>query len=180
MRLPVFLLVSVSACAQPAFDVASIKPSPPAGHLGYLTYPGGRVNFGHCTLEMLVEFAFDAQAFEISGGPGWIHTDRYEIDARVPASSRSSKANPSIPNAPMTTEHRAMLATLLADRFRLRFHRETKTGAVYFLMKGKKPLQLQTPKTVTDSPWVGSPSNGDVRGDGIGGSSVSMQILALN
>jgi uncharacterized protein (TIGR03435 family) len=108
-----------------------------------------------------------------------MHTDRYEIDARVPASSSSSKANPSVPNAPMTTEQRAMLATLLADRFQLRFHRETKTGAVYFLMKGKKPLQLRTPKTVTDFPWVGSPNNGDVRGDGIGGSSVSMPILAF-
>ncbi|HEY4089861.1 MAG TPA: TIGR03435 family protein, partial [Bryobacteraceae bacterium] len=114
--MPVLLLLAVVAFAQPApnspaFEVASIKPSPPAGHLGYLTYPGGRVNFGHCTLEMLITYAFDIQKFQISGGPDWIRTERYEIDARVPANSESSKANPSMTNAPMTSEQRAMLAT---------------------------------------------------------------------
>jgi hypothetical protein len=108
-------LMAQTPAKTPAFDVASIKPSPPTGHLGYLTYPGGRVNFGHCTLEMLIEFAFDLQKFQIAGGPGWIHTDRYEIDARVPPSSKSSKAHPSVPNAPMSSEQRAMLGTLLAS-----------------------------------------------------------------
>jgi uncharacterized protein (TIGR03435 family) len=185
MRVPVLFVLAVAAFAQPAFhspafEVASIKPSPPAGHLGYLTYPWGRVNFGHCTLEMLIEFAFDAQPFQISGGPGWIRTERYEIDARVPANSESSRANPSMANAPMTSEQRAMLATLLKDRFQLRFHRETNNGPVYFLVKGSKPLKLTPAKTVRDFPWVGSPHNGDVRGDGVAGISVTMPILAFN
>lgn len=178
MRCLVFL-IAVSVFAQPAFEVASIKPSPPAGMLGYLTYPGGRVRCGHCTLEMLITYAFDIQQFQISGGPDWIHTERYELDARVPSSSESSKANPSVPNAPMTTEQRAMLATLLKDRFQLRFHRETGNAPVYFLMKGSKPLKLTPAKTIRDFPWVGSPHNGDVRGDGVAGISVTMPILAF-
>jgi uncharacterized protein (TIGR03435 family) len=172
-------LMAQPAAKAPAFDVASIKPSPPTGMLGYLTYPGGRVRCGHCTLEMLIKYAFDVQAFQISGGPGWIHTERYEIDARVPPSSKSSKAHPSVPNAPMTSEQRVMLATLLANRFQLQFHRETRTGGVYFLVKGNKPLKLTPSNPVSDFPWVGSFNNGDVRGDGIGGKSVTMPILAF-
>jgi uncharacterized protein (TIGR03435 family) len=127
---------------------------------------------------MLIENALDVQAFQIDGGPGWIHTDRYDIDARVPASSESSKARPSVPNAPMNAEQREMLLTLLGDRFQLQFHRETRTGSVYFLVKGNKALKLEPTKTVSDFPWVGSPNNGDVRGDGIAGKSVSMPVLA--
>jgi uncharacterized protein (TIGR03435 family) len=189
MRLSMCLVIGVAALVPAelfpqsatntrAFEVASIKPSPPTGHLGYLTYPGGRVSFGHCTLEMLIENALDVQAFQIDGGPGWIHTDRYEIDARVPASSESSKARPSVPNAPMNAEQREMLLTLLADRFQLQFHRETRMGPVYFMVKGNKALKLEPTKIVRDFSWVGSPNNGDVRGDGIAGQSVPMPILA--
>ncbi len=184
MRLPVSLLLAAMAFAQPvphspAFEVASIEPSPPAGVLGYLTYPGGRVRCGHCTLEMLITYAFDIQKFQISGGPDWLHTERYEIDARVPTNSESSKANPSVPNAPLNAEQRAMLAALLRDRFQLRFHRETSNLPVYFLIKGYKPLKLTPAKTVRDFPWVGSPHNGNVRGDGVAGISVTMPILAF-
>src|ERR1022692_228350 len=162
----------------PAFEVASIKPSPPSGHLGVLTYPGGRVRFGHSTLEMLITNALDIQKFQISGGPGWIHDERYEIDARVPASSESSKANPSVPNAPMNAEQREMLLRLLMDRFQLKFHHETRQDTVYVLRKGRGALKLTEAKAVSDFPWVGSPHNGDIRGDGIAGLSVSMPVLA--
>jgi uncharacterized protein (TIGR03435 family) len=189
MRLLRYLVIGVAALVpaelfpQPAtntraFEVASIRPSPPTGHLGYLTYPGGRVHFGHSTLEMLIENALDVQSFQIDGGPGWIRTERYEIDARVPAESESSKVNPSVPNAPMNAEQREMLLTLLADRFQLQFRRETRNSPVYFLVKGNNALKLERTKTVSDFPWVGSPNNGDVRGDGIAGRSASMPVLA--
>ncbi len=189
MRLAVCVMIGAAAWAPAqlvaqfptgsrAFEVASIKLSPPAGLLGYLTYPGGRVRFGHSTLEMLIENALDIQSFQIDGGPGWIHTDRYDMDCRVPASSPSSKANPSVPNAPMNAEQREMLLTLLADRFQLRFHREVRTGPVYILAKGNRTLKLEPTATVSDFSWVGSPNNGDVRGDGIAGKNVTMPILA--
>ena len=171
-------LFSQAAAPVPAFEVASIEPSPPTGHLGNLTYPGGRVRFGHSPLQMLIGNALNVQPFQIVGGPGWVRTERYEIDARVPASSESHKANPSVLNAPMNAEQREMLTALLADRFQLRFHRETRTGSVYFLKRGRKALKLENTKSPRDFEWVGSPHNGDVRGDGIAGQSVSMPVLA--
>jgi uncharacterized protein (TIGR03435 family) len=48
---------------------------------------------------------------------------RYEIEARPPSTSKSSKANPSTPKAPLNGEQREMLQSLLIDRFQLQFHR---------------------------------------------------------
>jgi uncharacterized protein (TIGR03435 family) len=70
---------------------------------------------------MLIEEALDVQSFQVSGGPHWIQVDRYDIAAKPPASSKSSKANPPYPKAPPNAEQRQMLATLLADRFQLKF-----------------------------------------------------------
>jgi uncharacterized protein (TIGR03435 family) len=65
---------------------------------------------------MLITNALDIQKYQISGGPGWIHDERYEIDARVPASSESSKLNPSVTNVSMNGEQREMLLTLNLPR----------------------------------------------------------------
>ena len=72
--------------------------------------------------------AFDVQLWQVAGGPRWVTLDEYDIDAEPPASSKASKANPSSPKAPPNAEQRRMLQTLLVDRFRLKFHRETRQG----------------------------------------------------
>jgi uncharacterized protein (TIGR03435 family) len=164
----------------PEFEVASLKPSNPkrSGGVGWLTYPGGRVVIGHSTLEMLIEFAFDVHAFQISGGPGWINDDQYDIEARAPATSKSSKANPSSPKAPLSDEQRQMLQALLIDRFHLKFHRSTREGTVYVLVVGNKELKLTERKDKGDFSWVGSPRGGAINGDGMAGENISMPVLA--
>jgi uncharacterized protein (TIGR03435 family) len=165
--------------AQPAFEVASVKPaSPQARMIGILTYPGGRITVSLYTLEMLIEEAFDIQSFQVAGGPRWIHDDRYEIDARAPASSKSSKANPPYPKAPPNEEQRLMLQSLLADRFQLKYHRETKEGPVYLLVRGNKALKLQDAKDQNDYPWVGSPEGGGLSANGMAGVNATMPLLA--
>lgn len=161
-----------------AFEVASVKPSPPTGMVGYLTYPGGRVRLGHQTLEMLISDAFEVQTFQISGGPSWVRDVKYwyDIDARVPSSSESSKANPPNRGAPMNAEQREMLQTLLADRFQLRFHRETRESSAYFLVKGAKPLRLTEGKGPYS--FVVGIKSGVINGDGIRGVNASMSLLA--
>lgn len=166
----------------PAFEVASVKPSNPVGGRmeinGFYTYPGGRIVCHGCTLEYLLEIAFDAQSFQIVGGPGWMSSDRFEIEARPPASAKSVSANPVSSKAPPNTEQRQMLQTLLSDRFQLNARRDIKQGPVYLLVKGSKALRLEEPKVKSDFEWVGSPKGGMITGDGIAGKSISMPVLA--
>jgi uncharacterized protein (TIGR03435 family) len=148
--------------------------------MAFYTYPGGRVVGHGCTLEYLIELALDIQPFQISDGPGWMNGDRFEIEARLPASSVSSKANPLSIKAPPNAEQRQMLQAFLADRFQLKFRREIKQGPVYLLLKGAGPLQLRAAKDQgkSDFSWVGSPRGGMISGDGMAGENISMSILA--
>jgi uncharacterized protein (TIGR03435 family) len=163
------------AASNPAFEVVSIKPSnPQSGRMevnGFYTYPGGRVVGHGCTLEYLIELTFDIQPYQLSGGPSWMNGDRFEIEARPPASSLSSKANPLSAKAAPNAEQRQMLQALLADRFQLKFRREIKQGPVYLLLKGSGPLRLEAAKDQgkSDFSWVGSPRGGMISGDGVGG-----------
>lgn len=165
------------------FEVASIKPSPPSGgHIGWFVYPGGRVSISHLTLRMLIECAFDVQPFQVSGGPAWTGDlqYRYEIAALPPSTSKSSKANPSTPKAPLNPEQREMLQSLLIGRFQLQFHRETRQGPVYLLTLGKGTPKLTEVdhKERGEFEWVGSVAGAAINGDGLAGKNISMPVLA--
>ncbi len=140
MRILIAAEAAVAACGlfgQPAansaaFEVASVKPSTADERvIGLFTYTGGRITATNYTLQMLIEEAYSVQTFQVSGGSRWIREDRYSIVAKPPASSKSSKSMPPSPKAPPNEEQLSMLQTLLADRFHLQFHRETKEGPVY-------------------------------------------------
>lgn len=162
--------------APPAFEVASVKPAG-GGAVGLFTYPGGRIVANSLTLELLIEEAFSIQPFQLAGGPGWIRNDRYTIEARPPASSGLSSAKPSPPDNP-NDEQRQLLQTLLADRFQLKVHRETKNGPVYLLVKGGKEMRLQEAKDKDARPWAGGLGGGRISGDGLAGVNISMGGLA--
>jgi len=117
--------------AGPKFDEASIKPATPGRgfFFGVRPMPGGRVNAANVTLKMLIQRAYDIQDFQVSGGQGWIETTRYNIEAK-----------PDSPVAP--NEWKGMLQNLLADRFHLAFHRETKRLPVYALALARKGGKL--------------------------------------
>lgn len=165
--------------AQPAFEVASVKLSTPQENvIGLFTYPGGRITATNYTLEMLMEEAYSVQSSQVSGGPRWITEDRYSVVAKPPQSSASSKSNPPYPKAPPNDEQRSMLQTLLADRFHLQLHRESRDGSIYILSAGNKELKLKPAKSADDYPWVGSPAGGGIAGTGIAGTNATMQLLA--
>jgi uncharacterized protein (TIGR03435 family) len=168
------------AAPSPAFEVASVKPAkPPAGqHVGIFNYPGGRISVSQLTLEMLMSEAFRVEAFQISGGPGWIRKDRYDIEAKPPASSKSGMSRPTNRGTPLNEEQRQMLRALLTDRFQLKVHREIKQGPVYLLVRGKSALKLEAPKDKESLSWAGSADGGPIMGDGIAGINISMPELA--
>jgi uncharacterized protein (TIGR03435 family) len=130
----------------PAFDAATIKPPDPGAawrKVGFYGEPGGRIFFGG-KLKMLVEYAFNLQEYQVTGGPEWITSHWFEINAVPPDSSASRRIK--VRNAEPTAEQRLMLQSLLRDRFGFKFHLESKDGEVYILTRASKSLQLKLPK----------------------------------
>ena len=176
MRIAIFwiwILGTAAMPAQSAFEVASIKSWTSREIGGVHTYPGGRVTFRGCTLEYLIQQAFQVQQFQIAGGPGWMRSERFDIDAKPPLSSKSSHSMPPYSKAPMIPEERQMLQSLLLERFQLHYHRDTRAeGPVYLLVKGKRPLKMTDSNDKNEFPWS------RVTPDGLAGINESMADLA--
>jgi len=125
-----------------AFEVASIKPSPPdATDRSLSTKRGGRLSTSNATVKQLVYFAYGVMPFQVSGGPDWVGSDGFDIEAK-----------PADPNAPKE-QIRQMAQKLLADRFRLKVHTETRELPVYALVVGKHGTKLLEDRS--ESPEVG-------------------------
>lgn len=109
----------------PAFEVASVKPSKAnLGQDGSITTGPDRFTARNVTLKRLVYEAWQVPYSQIVGGPGWFGKDECDIDAKA-----ESPAN--------MQQLRAMLQTLLIDRFKLAVRHETKEGKVYVLEVAK-------------------------------------------
>ena len=108
----------------PAFEVASVKPTADAVLVlsGITTISNGRFSAKAMTVKELIARAYRVESREITGGPGWIESDRYDIEARA---ASGAAGEPQL---------RLMLQVLLAERFRVRLHRETREGPVYALV----------------------------------------------
>jgi uncharacterized protein (TIGR03435 family) len=76
-------------------------------------------------------YAYDLHRTQVLGGPGWLDSDKYNIVAKPEAAGQ-----------PTTTQWKIMLQKMLADRFGLTFHRETRTLSVYALTTAKGGAKL--------------------------------------
>ena len=128
---------------KPAFEVASVKVNQSMSQdMGLNRTLGGGLEVKNGTLRTLVSFAYDIRGDQISGGPSWLDTERYDILAKAPAGVKIS--NPDTPwMAPADDPVRARLQTLLAERFHLAVHRETKEMTVFALVQDKAGAKLQ-------------------------------------
>lgn len=68
----------------PGFEVASIKPNRSGDMHMRIMFQPGRFIMNGATVRMLISVAYDVRDFQISGGPGWIASDKYDIDAKEP------------------------------------------------------------------------------------------------
>ena len=106
----------------PAFEVASVKTNDSGSRSSSSrTLPGGRFVATNTTVRQLLLSAYHLRPFQLVGGPNWIDSDRFDIEARAPE------------NGP-PDQLMMMLGTLLADRFKAVVHSETKEQPVYALM----------------------------------------------
>jgi uncharacterized protein (TIGR03435 family) len=133
-------LMASAALGQPAvppeFEVASVKLlNPPLGvHAVGLRLDHGRVALEGATLRQIIVQAYLVQRVLVLGGPPWYDSDQYNLVAKTE-------------NPDATREQaRAMLQTLLADRFKLSVHREMKELTVYSLSVGKNGPKFQESK----------------------------------
>jgi uncharacterized protein (TIGR03435 family) len=137
MRAAAIVLICSTVLAQivlpaqsPVFEVASIRPTAPGGRQGAGlagVQPGGRFIAGGVTLRRLVAGAFDDA--QVVGGPAWMDTDRFDINARAEGD-------------PPPAEIVQMVRSLLADRFKLVLHTETREAPIYALTTARGDRRL--------------------------------------
>lgn len=125
------------------FEAASIKPSDPDNPRTSFD-PGAKVGRFVATgasLKLLIGYAWDKQLTQISGGPKWLDLDRFDIEATKGNVDAPPPA--SLAQRPMYWQNRAMLQSLLEERFHLVVHNEIKQEPVYELVPVKSGLRLK-------------------------------------
>jgi uncharacterized protein (TIGR03435 family) len=120
-----------SAGDRPSFEVASVKPNTSAGpNQIRVGMPGnGRFNITNMPLAELIRFAYELQPFQLTGGPDWVNSQRFDVTA-------TTDGNP----GPVVI--RQMLQSLLAERFNLAVHTETRDMPIYELVLARSDGRL--------------------------------------
>jgi len=135
MRHPTAALILaagvVAAQAQPSFEVISIKPSRSSdARMAFNMQTPGRFSAVNVTVRRLIEVAYNIKDFQLTGGPRWIGSDRFDVEA-TPGGA--------------TAQLLPMLQSLLMDRFKLVAHKETKDVPTYALVVAKHGSKLEEP-----------------------------------
>jgi len=164
-------LATVAALAQtgtgqPSFEVASVRVAEPLTakvlkgtiRLG-MTVDGARVDIASMSLTELIRTAYRLKTYQVSG-PEWMSAERFDILAKIPEGAGKDL----VPE---------MLQSLLAERFKLSTHRETKEHAIYALVVGKNGLKIQ------EAP-PDPPASGDGNGPSAGASSSAGGGFSVN
>jgi uncharacterized protein (TIGR03435 family) len=147
--------------ASPTFEVASVKPAAPQDvNRQMMRQRGGpgspdptQYSVENFPLSRIITQAYGVQSYQVSG-PSWIDSERYDIVAKV---------------APGTTreQFQLMLQSLLAERFKLVVHKETKELPTYALIVAKGgPKLKESPKVDQDAAQNAPPPTPQVGRDG--------------
>ena len=157
--LPAFGLLALSfgtaqipapAGAPLEFEVASVKAAAPDARGTMINIGNGMLTVKNSTFKELVATGYSLRDFQITGGPGWIANDRFDIEAKSEAMAAAPKPQS------MTDEQRTeferqfkeRLRSLLAERFQLVAHTETKEMPIYALVQAKGGSKPQPAKEV--------------------------------
>lgn len=129
-------MVPVPAQTTAAFEIADVRVSPPTVSYHERTMSGGRLSrdgvfdLRRATMLDLIGIAWGVDAAKILGGPSWLDMDRFDVRAKAPAGATQAMVRP-------------MLQALLADRFGLVLHNDTKPVPAWALTAGKNPQLRQ-------------------------------------
>jgi uncharacterized protein (TIGR03435 family) len=115
---------SGGALSKPAFDVVSVKPNHSGAYwftVNSLKDKAGRFSATNVRLKDLVTLAYEQDEARVLGGPAWVESERYDVEAKVDGQ-------------PSGQELLLMLQSLLAERFQLKIHREAREISQYSLV----------------------------------------------
>ena len=161
-RAGLFVLLARPGFSQsairPVFEVASIKPSDPKGFSAPLDVKPKSFEAAGMSLAVLIQWAYDVREFQVTGGPDWLKSTRFDVRAKAENSTSEGQM-------------RQMLQALLADRCHLQLHLETKEFSVYALTIARNGPKLQTTKEI-------SRSNIQIRSGTLSGFGAPMATLA--
>ncbi len=141
----------------PKFEVASIKPGKAAmvgRHTAFIRMEDppndGRFYANGPTLRLLLRAAYDVQDSQIVGGPSWMNTEQFDIQAKADDSVNAQLKKLS-PAEGLALKHR-MIQALLTDRFKLTIKHETKNLPIYALVVAKNGPKIQPSKDDASGP----------------------------
>lgn len=152
------------AAESPTFEVASVKPAPPPTGMGMRVMmrggPGsadpGQITYSNVSLKSILTTAYGVKGYQING-PKWLDSERFDIVAKIPKGATKE-------------QFQLMLQNLLAERFKLTLHHETKELPMYALVVGKSGPKLKESVDEDATATGAAPQGG---GAGSGGPSAS-------
>jgi uncharacterized protein (TIGR03435 family) len=132
----------------PSFEVASIKPHVSDNQPGVRVMMGSgpnadmsRFHASNVTAKMLIATAYNVKEFQIAGGPSWINSNRFDVDAKVEDSMAARLQK--LPREQQQAQQALMIRSLLLTRFALEVTRATKEGPVLALVVAKGGPKLK-------------------------------------
>jgi uncharacterized protein (TIGR03435 family) len=137
--------VALPLCAQ-HFEVAMIRPTAAEPNAGtsFNVFDGGRIRIVNEPVKLLIRTAFQLQNSQIAGGPAWVESDRYDIEAKTGK-----------PEKPTPGTLGPYLRDMLTERFHLKFHREMREMTVWTLVTAKGGPKMKV-STEHESSWKNS------------------------
>ena len=131
----------------PGYEVATIKLSPPDQQGGAFTLRGRHMVILNFTVADLIKIAYNLNQTQLIGGPDWMNTVRYDLDIL-----------PDHEGLPSIDQARGITRKLLADRFALKYHEDTKELSVYILSVAKTgPKITKSGSDPNSPPGMGGP-----------------------
>jgi uncharacterized protein (TIGR03435 family) len=152
--------------APKGFEVASIHPNNSGGDNTHINRDEGHVTFTNASLKTLIRNGYEILSFQLTGGPGWLDSDKFDIEAKAGGGETMSDG-----------EFKEAIRNLLADRFRLKVHWETREGPVYVLTVDKNGLKF---KENAGAPGPSMNTHKGPAGGKMTGTKVPISILASN
>jgi len=149
------------------FEVASIRRNLSGSSNTHINIANGRLTITNASLKTLIRNAYDLLSFQLTGGPSWLDTETYDIVATTGSPAEIS-----------SDQFKLLLGSLLADRFQLKVHWETRQTNIYALVIGKNgPTLKQDPDPATQS---GINTNKGAHQGRMIGTNEPLSILASN
>jgi uncharacterized protein (TIGR03435 family) len=133
MALAVGAVQAQDVAPRPKFEVVSIKPNTSGDFNAAINSFSRRFEAKNVWLRYLIQFAWNIKDFQLSGGPGWAASDRYNVEATAEGNATAE-------------QQRLMVQALLEDRFQLKLHREARASRAYALVAAKGGIKLEASK----------------------------------